>query len=129
MQNNIPAPPNIPPSEQKSPVITSVLSVPASLPEISQPRTSQGVTPGSLEHTVQPIYPAQAREVRIEGAVKLLASIGADGRVYDVRVISGSPLLVPAAVDAVRQWRYKPYKLNNEPVAARTEITINFKLP
>jgi TonB family protein len=112
---------------KESTLISSVLSIPASLP--APPRTSEGITPGRLEHKVEPIYPAQARMARVDGAVKLRATIGTDGKVQEVRIVSGNPLFLHAAVDAVRQWRYKPYELNNRPVAVKTDIVIIFKLP
>ena len=66
--------------------------------------------------------------VRVEGTVVLMAVIGKDGSVQDVRVESGLPLLAQAAIDAVRQWRYRPYLLNGEPVEIDSRITINFTL-
>ena len=67
--------------------------------------------------------------MRLEGAVVLQAVIAEDGKVKDLKVISGHPTLAQAAMDAVRQWRYRPYQLNGKPVAMQTQITINFKLP
>jgi len=81
-----------------------------------------------LIHDVKPQYPPQARQARIEGTVVLLAVIGKDGSVRDVQVKSGSPLLAQAAIEAVKQWRYKPYLLNGQPVEVDTQITINFTL-
>jgi protein TonB len=92
-------------------------------------RISQGVSQGLLLKRVQPIYPAQARQARIEGAVELTATITKDGSTRDVKVISGPALLGKVAVDAVRQWKYKPYFLNGEPVEVQTQIVLNFKLP
>jgi TonB family protein len=115
------------PLARESTLISSVLSIPASLPP--PPLKFQGITPGRLEHKVEPIYPAQARMARVGGAVTLRATVGTDGKVREVRVISGNPLLVHAAVDAVSQWRYKPYQLNNQPVAVQTGIVIIFRLP
>jgi protein TonB len=92
-------------------------------------RISQGVSQGLLLKRVQPIYPAQARQARIEGAVELMATITKDGSTRDVKVISGPALLGKVAVDAVRQWKYKPYYLNGEPVEVQTQIMLNFKLP
>ncbi len=67
---------------------------------------------GSLIHRVEPIYPSMARNVRIQGNVLLAAVIGKDGTVQNLQVVSGHPMLVRAALDAVRQWRYRPYALN-----------------
>jgi protein TonB len=72
--------------------------------------------PGRLIHKVQPMYPAIAKTAHIEGTVELSAVIGTDGHVRDLSVISGHPLLRKAAIDAVRQWIYKPPVLNGESV-------------
>jgi protein TonB len=66
--------------------------------------------------------------VRIQGLVVLQATIGKDGSVENLHVISGHPLLAPAAIRAVQQWRYKPYYLNGEPVEVETYINVNFTL-
>ena len=91
-------------------------------------RVSQGVTQGLLVHQVKPQYPAMARETRVEGDVLLEAVIGKDGTVSDLQVISGPSLLIPPAMRAVRQWRYKPYLLNGEPVEVETQIKLQFRL-
>jgi protein TonB len=77
---------------------------------------------------VQPIYPPLARSARIQGAVVLQAVISKQGTIENLSVVTGHPMLAPAALDAVRQWRYRPYILNNEPVEVETQITINFSL-
>jgi periplasmic protein TonB len=82
----------------------------------------------NLVHDVVPKYPPEAGRDRIEGTVVLLAVIGKDGTVLDVRVQKGLPVLAQAAIEAVRQWRYRPYLLNGEPVEIDSEITINFNL-
>jgi protein TonB len=76
----------------------------------------------------QPVYPALARQARIQGDVVLHAIIGQDGRVNELQVISGHPLLVKAALDSVKQWRYQPTLLNDEPVEVDTTITVTFVL-
>ncbi len=91
-------------------------------------RISDGVLAGLLIRKVEPIYPPLARQARIQGEVVLQAIIGKDGTIQNLRVVSGHPMLVGAAVDAVRQWRYRPYLLNHEPVDVETQITVNFKL-
>jgi protein TonB len=91
-------------------------------------RVSSGVAAGMLIYRMKPIYPRLAMQARIQGTVVLQAVIGRDGTVQDLRVISGHPMLVPAAIDAVRQWRYRPYLLNNEPVEVDTQINVNFML-
>jgi len=82
-----------------------------------------------LQHRVLPEYPAQARSLRLEGPVVLEAMVMEDGSVHDIKLVSGHPTLARAALDAVRQWRYQPYRLNGKPVAMRTEIRVTFKLP
>ena len=83
---------------------------------------------GYLLHTVQPVYPSIARTARIQGPVVLAAIINRQGEISDLRVISGHPMLVAAAIDAVKKWRYKPYVLNNETIEVETQITVNFTL-
>jgi periplasmic protein TonB len=83
---------------------------------------------GDLVHKVLPTYPALARNARIEGTVVLQAMISKLGTIENLRLVSGHPLLAPAAIDAVRQWRYRPYILNNEAVEVETQITVNFFL-
>ena len=83
---------------------------------------------GSLIRRVQPSYPALARSARIQGPVVLFAVISKAGTIDNLRVLSGHPLLVPAAIEAVRQWRYHPYILNSEPIEVETQITVNFLL-
>lgn len=92
-------------------------------------RISQGLTEGKLIHRVNPLYPSQALQRRIDGQVVILAQVGKDGRVHNPKAIRGNALLVSAALDAVRQWAYEPYRLNGEAVDMDTQITINFKLP
>ena len=82
----------------------------------------------NLVYDVVPKYPPEAGRERIEGTVVLIAVIGKDGTVRDVRVESGLPVLAQAAIDAVKQWRYRPYLLNGEPVEVDSQITINFNL-
>jgi TonB family protein len=89
---------------------------------------AQGVSQGLLIHRVQPVYPGDARRNGIEGTVVLRALIGKDGRIQNLTPISGPKELIPAAVGAVQQWRYKPYRLNDEPVEVDTEVRVNFQL-
>lgn len=83
---------------------------------------------GNLIRKVQPIYPALARSARIQGVVALQATISKEGTIKNLRVLSGHPMLTAAAIDAVRQWRYRPYVLNGAPVEVETQITVNFSL-
>jgi len=89
---------------------------------------SAGTLEGMLIHKVTPLYPNGARLQQIQGTVLLWATIGKDGRVKKLVPISGPEALVAAAIGAVQQWRYIPYIVNNEPVEANAEITVNFKL-
>ena len=91
-------------------------------------RISQGVTSGLLIHKVEPPYPAIARAARIQGNVVLKAIIDKEGAIQDLQLVSGHPMLVPAAIEAVRQWRYRPYLLNGQPVEVETTITVIFTL-
>jgi periplasmic protein TonB len=83
---------------------------------------------GMLIRRVQPSYPPLARSVRIQGAVILEAVISKTGTIDNLHVVSGHPMLVPAAIAAVSQWRYRPYILNHEPIEVETQITVNFSL-
>jgi TonB family protein len=89
---------------------------------------SGGVAQGNLMQRVAPAYPADAKAAGISGTVVLQALIGTDGRISECRVISGPPALEEASVDAVRQWVYRPYLLNGEPVAVQTTINVVFNL-
>ena len=83
---------------------------------------------GSLIRRVQPLYPPLARMARIQGPVVVAAVISKQGVMERVQAISGHPMLIRAAVDAVSQWRYKPYILNGEAIEVETQITVNFVL-
>src|SRR6266481_3958627 len=106
-------------------------STPIAVPKVATPqrvRVSQGVTQGLLLRKIQPAYPPLARQARIQGSVLLQAEISKDGSIQNLRLISGHPMLAPAAIEAVKQWKYKPYILNGEPVEVETQITVNFTL-
>ena len=115
------------PADARNP-LGGVLSAPLNLPQPAIP-VSEGVTQGVVVRRVQPIYPAQARTLRLGGSVVLRAVVAEDGSVRDLSLVSGHPVLAHAAMSAVRQWRYSPFRLNGKPVAMRTEITVDFKLP
>jgi len=100
---------------------------PPTKPSPSRPHVSR-MMEGNLIYRVQPQYPALARQARVQGTVVLHAVISRDGRIENLQVISGHPLLVKSAEDAVQQWRYRPYYLNNEPVEVETQVTVNFTL-
>jgi protein TonB len=99
-------------------------------PKVQQSRIRQGgnVQAAKLINRVQPSYPPLARQTRIQGTVRLHAIIGKDGAVKELTLESGHPLLVQAALDAVRQWRYQPTLLNGEPVEVDTTIDVIFTL-
>jgi periplasmic protein TonB len=108
-----------------------ISSTPVAVPKVATPtrvRVSQGVTQGLLIRKVQPAYPPLARQARIQGTVLLAAEISKDGSIENLHLISGHPMLAPAAIEAVKQWKYKPYILNGEPVEVETQITVNFTL-
>ena len=90
-------------------------------------RTSS-ILEGSLIRRVPPVYPPLAKMARVQGSVVVAAIISKAGTMEHVQAISGHPMLIPAAVDAVSQWRYKPYILNGEPIEVETQITVNFIL-
>ena len=113
-------------------VLGGIISgTPTAVPKVATPqrvRVSQGVSQGLLIHQVKPTYPPLARQARIQGVVVLQAVIGKDGAIQNLKVVSGHPMLAPAALEAVKQWRYKPYYLNGEPVEVDTTINVNFTL-
>ncbi len=86
------------------------------------------VQAAKIMHQVMPVYPQPARLARISGTVRLEAVINRDGVIQSLRIMSGHPLLAQAALDAVRQWVYRPTRLNGEPVEVLTQIEVNFKL-
>jgi len=89
---------------------------------------SGGVSQGLLIQQVRPVYPALAIAARVQGPVILNALISRGGTIENLRLVSGHPMLAQAAIEAVRQWRYRPYLLNGEPVEVETQITVNFTL-
>jgi protein TonB len=94
----------------------------------AKPHISSGVMEGMLIDKVLPIYPVVARQMRVAGAVLLQATISRDGTIENLRVVSGPALLQAAALEAVRQWRYRPYLLNGEPVEVETTINVDFTM-
>ncbi len=111
--------------------LSNLLSNPSDTgkPVLQTLNVSQGVSQGLLIKRVQPTYPAAAIRMHVEGSVQLAATIGKTGDITAVKILSGEPLLAKAALDAVRQWKYKPYYLNGDPVEIQTQVTVNFKLP
>jgi protein TonB len=91
-------------------------------------KLSEGVLEAQLISRIEPEYPALARQTKTQGTVLLRAIIDREGRITSLAVLSGHPLLVQAALAAVRQWRYRPTMLNGEPVEVETSITVIFRL-
>jgi periplasmic protein TonB len=120
------------PGGQMGGVIGGIISsTPVAVPKVATPqrvRVSAGVTSGLLIRKVNPVYPPLARQARISGTVVLRAVISKDGSIENLSLVSGHPMLAPAAIDAVKQWKYKPYLLNGEPVEVDTEVQVNFTL-
>jgi periplasmic protein TonB len=102
---------------------------PAIQPTLQTLNISQGVSQGLLIKKVAPQYPSNAVRLRIEGTVELMATISKAGEISHIKILSGDAQLTKAAEDAVKQWKYKPYLLNGEPVEIQTQVTVNFKLP
>lgn len=98
-------------------------------PKLQTLSVSQGVSQGLLYKKVAPSYPQNALRMHIDGTVELLATISKEGNITHIKVLNGDAQLAKAASDAVKQWKYKPYLLNGEPVEIQTQVTVNFKLP
>jgi periplasmic protein TonB len=120
------------PGGQMGGVIGGIISsTPVAVPKVATPqrvRVSSGVSSGLLIRRVNPTYPPLARQARIQGVVILQAQISKDGSIENLQLISGHPMLAPAAIEAVKQWKYKPYLLNGEPVEVETQVQVNFTL-
>ncbi len=114
----LPPPPPPPPPQKTVPKPTTPTRV----------RMGGEVEAARLIHEVQPVYPVLARDARIGGVVRLKAIIGCDGTIQDLRLVSGQPLLVDSAMNAVKQWVYKPTYLNGVPVEVITEVNVHFTL-
>jgi len=108
-----------------------VTAAPAAMPtaNLGTLKISQGVSQGLVIKRVQPVYPRTALTMHVQGAVQLEATISKEGTISNIKIIKGDAVLGRAAMDAVRQWRYKPYYLDGQPVEIETQITVNFKLP
>jgi periplasmic protein TonB len=97
-------------------------------PSVARQLRPSRMMEGNLIYRVQPMYPLLARQARIQGTVLLRAVISREGTIENLHVVSGSPMLVPAAIDAVRQWRYRPYFLNDQALEVETQVTVIFVL-
>jgi protein TonB len=108
--------------------------VPNVVPNVPKPmpqrpyRVGGNIRPPRLINRVEPEYPILARRARIQGEVRIDAIIDTNGRVVEMKVLSGHPLLAAAALAAVQQWIYEPTYLNDVPVAVQLEVTVNFTL-
>ncbi|AEU38842.1 TonB family protein [Granulicella mallensis MP5ACTX8] len=91
-------------------------------------RIAGGVIAGHIQTLIPPAYPPEAKAAGVGGTVILHAVIGQDGKIQLLKVVSGPDLLQQAALDAVRQWTYKPYLLNGQPISVDTTIMVNFNL-
>ena len=116
-----PAPPPPAPAVQPPPL-------PPVITEAQPIRRGGNVQAANLIYQVNPVYPPLARQIRVQGAVVMEAVINKEGSIESLRVISGHPLLNQAALDAVKQWRYRPTMLNGEPVEVITTVTVTFSL-
>jgi protein TonB len=116
----------------RNPVLTALLKPTPIHADLKPPKPAvirlSRMEPGMLIARVEPKYPPLAVQTRTQGEVVLTAVIGRDGRIENLHVVSGHPFLIASAVDAVRQWRYRPYILNGQPVEVETQITVNFRL-
>jgi protein TonB len=110
------APPPPPPKVEAKPVTPQRI------------RVGGNVQAANLIRKVTPQYPPLAKQARVQGTVRFQAIIGKDGTIQNLQLITGHPLLVPAATEAVKQWLYKPTLLNGEPVEVVTQIDVNFTL-
>ncbi len=125
---NTDEPPVVEASSATPPALGNALETAPALPKLGAP-ISQGIAGGALIRRVQPVYPADARRMHVEGSVVIDAVVTVDGQVDQLQLVSGDPRLAPAALDAVRQWRYTPYSLNGKPIPKQTRITISFIAP
>jgi periplasmic protein TonB len=120
------------PGGQMGGVIGGIISsTPVAVPKVAAPqrvRVSSGVVTGLKIRDSKPVYPPLARQARIQGTVVLQALISKTGDIENLQLISGHPMLAPAAIEAVKQWKYKPYLLNGEPVEVETQVQVNFTL-
>ncbi len=118
-------------SQSNDSAISGLVSMPSSVPQPGPGtlKISQGVSQGLLVKKVAPVYPARAMQAHLQGAVLLLATISKDGDITAVKLLKGEPVLAHAAMDAVKQWKYKPYLLDSQPMEIQTQITVNFTLP
>jgi periplasmic protein TonB len=123
--NEILAAGDAPPRPVEQPRVTIVPTPPAAPQRV---RMGGNVKGGRLLHRVEPQYPPIARQMRISGTVVIEGVVGVDGRIRELRIVEGHPMLVKAALEAVRQWIYEPMTLNGDPVEVIAPITVTFRL-
>src|SRR6185437_6694547 len=119
------------PGGQVGGVIGSIVGSTAAPPKMATPqklRVSSGVAEGNLIRKIEPQYPPMAKVAHIQGDVVLAATISKSGVIENLHVVSGHPILAQAAMDAVKQWKYKPYLLNGEPVEVETTVKVTFHM-
>jgi protein TonB len=107
-----------------------VMAAAQDTPQKSSPvqvRLSEGVSKANLIKSPAPVYPSP--DLNVSGTVVVFVTVGKDGSVERARIVSGHPMLVGAAMDAVKQWKYKPYLLNGQPVEVETQVTVKFERP
>lgn len=109
-------------------LVIAVASMAAAQAVPQRVRVGSGVMSGLVVKKVQPAYPAEAKAQHIQGTVVLKAIIDKEGNVASLEVVSGHPMLVPPAIEGVKQWKYKPYLLNGDPVEVETQVTVNYTL-
>ncbi len=131
----LPGSPNISAMKSRKALVIAILLIMAAAyaqqPEAKRPeriRVSSGVAEGLLVHKVDPVYPREAIEKKIQGDVVLQVVIDTQGSIATLTTISGHPLLADAATEAVRQWHYRPYLLNGVPVQVETTVTVKFHM-
>jgi periplasmic protein TonB len=114
--------------QSESPSSPPAVQGDAAQPPAQRVRVSEKVSQLFLAKKVQPQYPQDARDQHTQGMVVLKVAISKEGDVTNLMLVSGDPLLAPAAIAAVKQWKYKPYLLNRQPVALETQVSVSFEL-
>jgi protein TonB len=109
-------------------LVNSTAPPPAVAKPVGPRKVSSGVMEGNLVRRIEPTYPNMAKVAHIQGDVVLQATISKQGTIENLRSLNGHPILVAAAMDAVKQWRYRPYELNGEPVEVETTVTVRFHM-
>lgn len=121
--------PETPVSASGSVAISSQRSVPVPADGSKAAQNAKNLQVGQLTNLVEPVYPAEAVQQKIEGTVKLHAVIGTDGVIESVAQVSGPQMLVNASISAVRNWKYSPTRMNGQPIETQEDISFVFRLP